>query len=134
VAEIKDMKMKSRIVEFWGRRRRITPRLIDKIFGDGKQIIYITPLNTRPNYYIVCIDSKVDISGDSFLDSVLGEIQEEIEGQYGPSSGPRGGMYKFPAPDWDCGYAWGVSEKDRVEVQRLRRVNAKVGKLGPDKA
>jgi hypothetical protein len=113
------MKMKSRIVEFWGRRHRITPRLVDKIFGDGKQIIYLTPLNTRPNYYIACIDSRVDMDADSFLNDVLPEIQEEVEEEFGPSRGPRGRMVPFPAPDWDCGYAWGCAKEDGVEARKL---------------
>jgi hypothetical protein len=117
------MKMKSRVVDFWGRRYRITPRLIDKIFGDGKQTIYLTPLNTRPNYYIVQIDSKTDMDDDSWLD-FLEEIQEEIEEEFGPCRGVRGGMIGFPAPDWDSGCCWGSAPENTSEAQNLRTTAA----------
>ncbi len=112
------MKMKQRVVEFWGRRYRITPHLVSKIFGDGKQTIHLTPLNTRPNYYIVCIGSKTDLTEDSWL-GLLEEIQEEIEEEFGPCRGPRGGMIPFPTPDWDCGCAWGRAPEDTAEAQKL---------------
>ena len=42
------MKLKARMVEHWGKKHRISPMLIDRIWGDGKQVIWLTPLNTRP--------------------------------------------------------------------------------------
>jgi hypothetical protein len=113
------MKMKCYLTEFWGKRYRITPQLVDKIFGDGKQIIYLTPLNTRPNHYIVQIDSKTDMSSDEWYNT-LEEIQEEIEDEFGPCRGIRGGMINFPAPDWDCGVSWGNASDVASEVQELR--------------
>ena len=109
--------MKARIVTFWGTRYRITPRLIDKVFGDGKKIIYIQPLNTRPNYYLCRIDSKTDINSDDFYDEVLeceGGIYEEIEDQFGKYRGIGNANYPFPSLDLDSGCVWGMAE-EKVE-------------------
>jgi len=53
--------LRRRKTKFWGRHYFITPRLVDWVHGDGLQLIYFTPLNTRPNYYVVRIDSKVSL-------------------------------------------------------------------------
>jgi hypothetical protein len=45
-----------RWVRHWGSLSLITPALVDEIFGDGDQLIYIQPLSTRPNYYVLRVD------------------------------------------------------------------------------
>lgn len=52
----------------WGQKHTITPRLVGQIWGDGKKLIGIQPLNTRPNYYVVCGDSNWDLESDEFMD------------------------------------------------------------------
>ena len=72
-------------VEFWGKKYRRKPLLIDRIFGDGKQLVGIQPLNTRPNYYVIRIDSGWDLSnwsdGDLFSDH-LDEVLDAVEDQF----------------------------------------------------
>jgi len=74
------------VCKFWGDDYTITPRLVDRVFGDGKQLIQLEPLNTRPNYYIVRIDSSWNIDNDDdtdlFIDH-LDEIYNAIEEQFG---------------------------------------------------
>jgi hypothetical protein len=41
----------------WGQQYLIKPRLCDKIFGDGRQLVGFEPLDARPSYYIVRVDS-----------------------------------------------------------------------------
>jgi hypothetical protein len=36
---------------FWGEPHTITPRLITAKFGDGQQLLCVTPFATRPNYF-----------------------------------------------------------------------------------
>jgi hypothetical protein len=104
---------------FWGRNYVITPRLVEWIHGDGLQVIYLMPLNTRPNYYVCQIDSKVSLYNSdesSFADLVLDDLCEKIEEEFGPTEyewqADNGRTYKrrdpFPAFDDECGTCWGL--------------------------
>jgi hypothetical protein len=106
-------------VRFWGRNYVITPRLVDWIHGDGLQVIYFMPLNTRPNYYVVRIGSKVSLNNSdelSFADEVLGDLYGEIEDQFGCSQEEwehdNGRTYRrqnpWPALSEDNGSCWGL--------------------------
>ena len=100
------MKLKKETVKFWGKEHVIEPELIDKKFGDGKQCIYIEPLNTRPDFYIVYIDSKIDIDDNESVIEYLeceGSVFDHIESEYGMSD-------CFPSLDIDCGYSFGGYE------------------------
>ena len=70
-------------VRWWGSEYQITPRLVHAVFGDGKKLVGIAPLNTRPNYYVVRVDSSCDLSdyGD-FVDDNLDEVLEAIDYQF----------------------------------------------------
>jgi hypothetical protein len=104
---------------FWGRDYVITPRLVDWIHGDGLQVIYFMPLNTRPNYYVARIDSKVSLNNsddDSFHDVILDDLYAAIEEQFGPSyeewDHNNGRIYHrhnhWPALSEDSGSCWGL--------------------------
>lgn len=74
------------IRRFWGRNYIITPRLVEWVHGDGLQVIYFQPLNTRPNYYVARIDSKVSLDNSDepcFADEVLEDLYTAIEEQFG---------------------------------------------------
>ena len=66
-----------------------TPRVCDKIFGDGRALLRLTTINSRPRFYVIRIDSawKVDDSGapDGGPDiwDQLEEIYEALEEQFG---------------------------------------------------
>jgi hypothetical protein len=106
-------------VRFWGRNYVVSPRLVSRIFGDGQQIIWFSPLNTRPDYYVVRIGSDVSLSNydeNCFADVYLDEIYEAIEDEFGPAtevwvSEKNGREYTrhnpFPALDDDSGSSWG---------------------------
>jgi hypothetical protein len=110
---------------FWGSDYLVTPRLVDWIHGDGLQVIGLWALNTRPNYYIARIDSKVSLDNDplgpSFCNDVLDVLCDEIEDQYGRSyeewEADNGRTYKrhnpFPAASFDSGTCW-----DRIATLR----------------
>ena len=85
---------------FWGRTHTVTPAIPDGQLGDGLQIISFSPLNTRPNYYIVRIDSKTDTKDDDFDAE---EVMELIEETFRDHHDDPGG---FPVLDVECGYAW----------------------------
>lgn len=94
---------------FWGQPYTITPRLIGRIFGDGKHLICITPLATRPNYFVVRVDSGPAFDIHDILNSAIDAAEEEF-GYFGDedeldASGddPR----PFPVTDWGIGVCWG---------------------------
>lgn len=104
--------------QFWGQWYTITPRLIGQVFGDGKNLICVTPLATRPNYFVVRIDSSVRDVRDPFPAdgqwSLLEDIMLAAEDEYGRfGMDDDGDTYKgddprgFPVADWGIGCAWG---------------------------
>lgn len=46
------------VMHHWGVEHRVTPLLLPQRFGDGRALIHLTPLATRPNYFIVRVDSS----------------------------------------------------------------------------
>jgi len=90
--------------------------LIDTIHGDGKLLIYLVPLATRPDYYIMRVDSSVEKlieeDGDEIRELVDLEFMEDIIVEFGhhesedddgePSYDP------FPALNDSCGFTWGI--------------------------
>lgn len=99
---------------FWGRTYFVTPRLVNRIYGDGKKLVGIVPLNTRPNYYVVRVDSTWSPSNWD-TGPTLGEHTDEmlwdIEEQFGrawydddPPQRKRG--RPFPALNDEVGISW----------------------------
>lgn len=78
----------TRTVHFWGQEYEVTPVLVHEALGDGKQIIGFSPLNTRPNYYVVLVDSRWCLdnakwdAAESFADHV-DDVYQAIEDEYG---------------------------------------------------
>ncbi len=88
------------LVKHWGKESNIEPEIIQEKFGDGKQKIYIQPLNTRPDYYIVSIDSSVNLNDNDQTIDYLDDVLEHIEELFGQG-------IDFPQLSLDCGYTWG---------------------------
>ena len=107
-----------RKVRHWGVDYWITPRLIDKVFGDGKTLAYVMPLNTRPNYYVIRIDGEFNddnMDDDEFRDLLAHEILDAIAEQYGDCDDDceleaMADKLPWPALDSDCGEYWGELE------------------------
>lgn len=118
--------IRRRRVSFWGQKYMITPRLIEWIHGDGRKLLSFTPLATRPDYYVVRVDSKADLDGDGFHDGLLEEIYEAIEDQFYRSEETwehdNGRTYHkhnpWPALNDSCGCSWG--EMTTLETADLR--------------
>lgn len=112
-----------RVVTFWGAKYRIKPLLVDRVLGDGKQLLGFQPLNTRPAYYVIRVDSRWGKGDDDWHEHV-GEIIDAIIGQFSDRERERellieDGVDPEKAdlayyPDelgWpvfcdDCGYSW----------------------------
>lgn len=102
----------------WGKTYYRTPRLVTEVFGDGRQLIWLTPLATRPNWYIVRIDSRWQLSnhateGELFHDH-KDEVYDSIEAEYGESDDDYGGERReWPALNLSCGCGWGEEDWPR---------------------
>ena len=125
----------------WGQPCRIMPRLMPGRFGDGKQLIGLSTLNSRPDYYVIRVDSRWDLdnggAGPLFiehLDDILLALEEhfglafcECGERYGATPNYdgepvgcelcKGSSVKdgeFPNVDADGGCEWFPLDRDRV--------------------
>ena len=75
------------IQKLWGQPHTIVPRVVDEKFGDGMQLIWLSPINNRPMYYVCRIDSATNLSNHSnkrpFCDRELDNLYEAVEVQFG---------------------------------------------------
>jgi hypothetical protein len=70
--------------EHWGTMHDIEPALLDKVYGDGKRLLQLFPINERPSYWVVRVDSKCH--RDDALYDILDDIYEQIDEQFGSPS------------------------------------------------
>ena len=69
----------------WGKRHFVVPRLVDKIFGNGRTLLALYPINFRPYHFVVRIDSGWSISNwvdgpktpSEWIDEVYDATEEE---------------------------------------------------------
>jgi len=95
----------------WGKQHTVTPRVVDRVFGDGRATIWVAPLNTRPNYYVVRVDSAraEDMDSDGFRD-MIDDVVDEIDDQFGAHDDHDGDCTEeceFPRLHYGAGVAWG---------------------------
>jgi hypothetical protein len=94
---------------FWGSDTTFTPYVCDKIFGDGRALLVLWPLNTRPCYYVIRIDSGSPIDDDAFHDLLEDGIYAAIEDQFGTAHDDEdetGDGEPWPAFDDGSGCTW----------------------------
>lgn len=98
---------RKQLLSLWGQKSYHTPCVIDKAFGDGQQLIYLTTINGRPNYYVVRIDSRWNVNEG--IHEKIDIIEEYISEQFGytDSYDDDEEPLEFPALD-PSGSMWGV--------------------------
>jgi len=106
--------------ELWGTVYRITPRLVTGVLGDGKQLIWVSPICTRPNYYVARIDSAHQLSNwsddtDHTPDTWLDDLYELIEDDFGNGNDSEEYL-PFPTLRADNGCSWGAYELPSAAV------------------
>lgn len=79
--ELISSETEKRTVSFWGEEHEIQPVVCSKVLGDGLQLVYVKSIDQRPNYWLICIDSKTDINADDFDEETLLEPLEEEFGR-----------------------------------------------------
>ena len=67
IAKIMAFFAKEYLATLWSDNINIKPEIIAETQGDGLQVVYLEPLDTRPNYYVLRIDSSIDIDNDEIV-------------------------------------------------------------------
>lgn len=116
IDEIIKEEMTPRTIRFWGAEyENFTPVLAKERHGDGKRLMWFSSMDTRPNYYLIRVDSglPMDDSAES-MDIVYNFIDfaliEALEDEFGFSDDNRedGEEYPgFPVVLLDTGFSWG---------------------------
>lgn len=115
------------VVEHWAQRCRIKPRLVTRVFGDGRRLLRLYPIMFRPNHFVVRVDSKLD---DGHAHDWLDEIYEAIEEEFYEWPWARQYGLKWHEDDsadcdsrlsWDDGSSWEEMKWPRLKRPKARR-------------
>lgn len=113
-------------VHWWGQDWTCSPKFVEEALGDGNVLLGLQPLNTRPNYYVIRVDSSWHLDGcrtceDECPDELrehLDEIYDAIEAEYREKESvrynnehelPEGetpDSTEWPVLDLECGDRW----------------------------
>lgn len=115
----------------WGQKHFIRPVFIRGVLGDGNLLLAVTPLNTRPNYYLIRIDSGWLKKDDTeTIYEHLDEIEDAIEDEVGlrDYEDDEGNecLAEWPSLNTNAGISWCPSndlirEYRSLKAKRLRR-------------
>lgn len=68
-----------RKVRWWGEEHEIEPVICETIIGDGLQLVYLSTIDQRPNYWLIRIDSKTIIDDGEFdFETILTPLEEDF--------------------------------------------------------
>ncbi len=106
----------------WTTKHTFAPALCSKIFGDGRALLALTTINSRPRYYVVRIDSRWEMDEASapegaesvrdHLDAIYDAIEEDFgRAVHEDDEAPR----EWPAFDDRSGTAWWREKWPRLE-------------------
>ena len=69
---------KRRKVTHWGQEYTITPAVAKGHLGDGKLLLSFQPLNTRPDFYLIRVDSQIAQADEDYIYDVIDALIEEF--------------------------------------------------------
>jgi hypothetical protein len=138
----------SETVGFWGQAHTIHPRLCSKVFGDGRALLALYALNSRPNYYAIRIDSSWKVEDYRAPDDApdlrdhLDDIYQALEDDFGSvawaddedviADGRSGDYLDWPTFDGDSGTSWGrMAWPEWKDVMRIGHPFARYDILVP---
>jgi hypothetical protein len=102
------MELKQIEASLWGQKYKVTPYLVERTWGDGKQFVKLSPMLIRPNFYVIRVDSKTELEGDKWLDH-LEEIMDAIDEEFGPCCEIYGSCECDHWETWPATFDWGGS-------------------------
>lgn len=118
ITEALEKLTRRRKISFWGVTYFIRPCLLSEVFGDGKTVLALQPLATRPDRYLIRVDSSTDLDSEQFYKS-LEDLYNAIENEFFPHRDEydheNGRTYvkhrPFPALDTSYGVSWWIEAK-----------------------
>lgn len=117
--------------KLWGKKKLVQPAFCAKRLGDGKQLIGISPLNDRPNYYLLYGDSSWVVNNqliDDFMALHIDEIIGTLEEEFGknPCEDDDGNKIEYPWPAFGFGngveFFVGDEQEDFITKHALKMV------------
>jgi hypothetical protein len=108
-----------RLVHHWGQPHFVTPAYIPAFLGDGGMLLALQPLDTRPKFYLIRVDSSWSTSNfdETCVCDHLDEIYDAIEDWFG-------------AEEWEDDH--GRTASRSVAGLRIRQRPGMVGRDVPD--
>lgn len=75
-----EFETRERETTHWGQKCTIKPVIHSEVFGDGLQLCYLGTIDQRPNYWLIQIDSSIDIEDSEFdwENILLNPLEEEF--------------------------------------------------------
>jgi hypothetical protein len=116
---------KPRKSSLWGQQCEISPAYVDTGRGDRRQLVWVQSMDSRPDYYVLRIDSKEDVEAEDYNydELLLCAIEEQYDSysRYNWDWDEKGNWmgkdlwddswppieYKWPMLQWGGG-SWGV--------------------------
>lgn len=124
------MQLKEVTRELWGNKQTFRPFLLRRVWGDGMQYAEISPIFTRPLFYVVRIDSRMELND---IHEIIDEIYDQVEYEFGSccetySDSGECECDKFEAYPSMCewgGSCWGNITEEEVKELGLPKINKK---------
>lgn len=129
-----DKELKPYDTRFWGEDCHVSPAFVQDSSGDGLQLIWLSSIDSRPQFYVLRIDSHWNVDSDDFdLEYMLTLISDEygdadwyicidyeneIYVESGEEDNPNADRYTwdelgFPMLRWGGG-SWGLIKNFRT--------------------
>lgn len=87
---IPDEYTRTRTVHHWGSDYEVTPAVATEALGDGKLLLGFQCLNTRPDYYLIRVDSGFFADGeDDISDRIDDEVLDALIDKFGEKERER---------------------------------------------
>lgn len=120
-AEVKTAFDEPRESTLWGQPATQAPYLLNTVFGDGGQLFCMTPLEHRPSYYGILVDSTLSLDDCLAMEEVFYQAIEQECGNAEPDQeqGPDAERNPFPALD-SSGYAYALSTLDPEAALKVK--------------
>ena len=102
---------RKQVAYLWGQKHFIKPVFIKKALGKGDLLLAVTPLNTRPNYYLIRIDSRWMKKDDTetiydHLDDIENAIEDECGCRDYEDDEGKEQLAEWPALNLNAGISW----------------------------
>ena len=114
-------------VSLWGSEYSIRPTLIEQKIGDGKVLLVYSPMDYRPHYFLLRVDTTWD---DQHPADLIESIFQAIQGEVDLDDWLRNRGYQ-PGGDWE-GSSWQESRREvKGQLAReLKRLQEREGTHG----